>query len=186
MMIYHPGGIISFGSADAVLLHRATGGYKPGGGLPVHQGSGTHLTEAEDRHPNKFSGRFLQRSDRFRNLVQHIQMFEVPRQMFGAHDQMSGVRLRTNRPGHLLVIPYRHVADFFDAELAALLALLRDAKTLLDGRFHPDGYNIGVNVGEAAGQTVMHLHVHVIPRYAGDVADPRGGVRGAVPERRVY
>jgi diadenosine tetraphosphate (Ap4A) HIT family hydrolase len=186
MMIYHPGGIISFGSADAVLLHRATGGYKPGGGLPVHQGSGTHLTEAEDRHPNKFSGRFLQRSDRFRNLVQHIQMFEVPRQMFGAHDQMSGVRLRTNRPGHPLVIPYRHVADFFDAELAALLALLRDAKTLLDGRFHPDGYNIGVNVGEAAGQTVMHLHVHVIPRYAGDVADPRGGVRGAVPERRVY
>jgi len=106
--------------------------------------------------------------------------------MFGAHDQMSGVRLRTNRPGHLLLIPFRHVADFFDAELAALLALVRDAKTLLDERFHPDGYNIGVNVGEAAGQTVMHLHVHVIPRYAGDVADPRGGVRGAVPERRVY
>ena len=55
-------------------------------------------------------------------------------------------------------------------------------KHLLDERFHPDGYN----VGEAAGQTVMHLHVHVIPRYAGDVADPRGGVWGAVPERRVY
>ncbi|BBL68830.1 hypothetical protein MchiMG62_20110 [Methanoculleus chikugoensis] len=49
-----------------------------------------------------------------------------------------------------------------------------------------DGYNVGVNVGEAAGQTVMHLHVHVIPRYAGDVADPRGGVRGAVPKKRVY
>jgi len=81
-------------------------------------------------------------------------------------------------PGHLLLIPYRHVADFFDAELAALLALVRDAKTLLDERFHPDGYNIG--------QTVMHLHVHVIPRYAGDVDDPRGGGRGAVPERRVY
>lgn len=186
-MIYHPGGIISFGSADAVLLHRATGGYKPGGGLPVHQGSGTHLTEAEDRHPNKFSGRFLQRSDRFRNLVQHIQMFEVPRQMFGAHDQMSGVRLRTNRPGHLLVIPFRHVADFFDAtdaELATLLDRLREAKILLNGRFHPDGFN----AGKAAGQTVMHLHVHVhvIPRYTGDVEDPRGGVRGAVPEKRVY
>ena len=80
-------------------------------------------------------------------------------------------------PGHLLLIPFRHVADFFDAELAALLALLRDAKHLLDERFHPDGYNIGT----AAGQTVMHLHVHVIPRYAGDVADPPGGVRGGGP-----
>ncbi|MCC7556034.1 MAG: HIT family protein [Methanoculleus marisnigri] len=109
--------------------------------------------------------------------------------MFGAPHLMFGARLRTNRPGHLLIIPYRHVADFFDAtdaELAALLALVREAKTLLDGRFRPDGYNVGVNVGEAAGQTVMHLHLHVIPRYAGDVKDPRGGVRGAVPEKRVY
>ena len=92
-------------------------------------------------------------------------------------------------PGHLLLIPFRHVANLFDAtdaELAALLALVREGKALLDGRFHPDGYNIGVNVGEAAGQTVMHLHVHLIPRYAGDVPDPRGGVRGAVPEKRVY
>ena len=92
-------------------------------------------------------------------------------------------------PGHLLVIPFRHVANLFDAtdaELAALLALVREGKALLDGRFHPDGYNVGVNVGEAAGQTVMHLHVHLIPRYAGDVPDPRGGVRGAIPEKRVY
>jgi len=92
-------------------------------------------------------------------------------------------------PGHLLLIPFRHVAGLFDAtdaEQAALLALLREAKTFLDGQFHPDGYNIGVNVGTAAGQTVMHLHVHVIPRYAGDVEDPRGGVRGAIPERRKY
>ena len=102
---------------------------------------------------------------------------------------MFGVRLRTNRPGHLLVIPYRHIPGLFDAtdeEQAALLALVREAKDLLDGRLHPDGYNIGVNVGTAAGQTVMHLHVHVIPRYAGDVEDPRGGVRGAIPERRGY
>ena len=92
-------------------------------------------------------------------------------------------------PGHLLLIPSRHVADFFDAtdaEQAALLALVREAKTLLDGRLHPDGYNVGVNVGTAAGQTAMHLHVHLIPRYAGDVEDPRGGVRGAIPERRKY
>ncbi len=90
-------------------------------------------------------------------------------------------------PGHLLLIPYRHVASLFDAtdaELTALLALAREAKTLLDEQFHPDGYNIGVNAGTAAGQTVMHLHV--IPRYAGDVKDPRGGVRGAIPEKRVY
>ncbi|NLA99785.1 MAG: HIT family protein [Methanomicrobiales archaeon] len=57
---------------------------------------------------------------------------------------------------------------------------------LLDDRFHPDSYNVGVNVGEAAGQTVMHLHVHIIPRYASDVKTPQGGVRGAIPEKRVY
>ena len=92
-------------------------------------------------------------------------------------------------PGHLLIIPFRHVANFFDAtdaEHTALLALVREAKTLLDEQFHPDGYNVGVNVGKTAGQTVMHLHVHVIPRYAGDVEDPRGGVRGAIPEKQVY
>jgi len=92
-------------------------------------------------------------------------------------------------PGHLLLIPFRHVAGFFEAtdeEQAALLALVREAKDLLDERFHPDGYNIGVNVGTAAGQTVMHLHVHVIPRYAGDMEEPRGGVRGVIPERRGY
>ncbi|MDV4342842.1 HIT family protein [Methanoculleus sp. YWC-01] len=90
-------------------------------------------------------------------------------------------------PGHLLLIPFRHVADFFDAtdaEQAALLALVREAKALLDEQFHPAGYNVGVNVGPAAGQTVMH--VHLIPRYAGDVEDPRGGVRGVIPEKRVY
>ncbi|MCK9278744.1 MAG: HIT family protein, partial [Methanoculleus sp.] len=92
-------------------------------------------------------------------------------------------------PGHLLLIPFRHVAGPFDAtdgEQAALLALVREAKAFLDERFHPDGYNVGVNVGTAAGQTVMHLHVHVIPRYAGDMADPRGGVRGVIPEKRKY
>ncbi|KAF5035174.1 HIT domain protein [anaerobic digester metagenome] len=89
----------------------------------------------------------------------------------------------------LLLIPYRHIPTLFDAtdaEHAALLALVREAKALLDEQFRPDGYNVGVNVRAAAGQTVMHLHVHVIPRYTGDVEDPRGGVRGAVPEKRVY
>ena len=70
--------------------------------------------------------------------------------------------------------------------MAELPRLLQEAKALLDKQFHPDGYNVGVNCGEAAGQTVMHLHVHLIPRYSGDMDDPRGGVRGVIPERRIY
>jgi diadenosine tetraphosphate (Ap4A) HIT family hydrolase len=92
-------------------------------------------------------------------------------------------------PGHLLVLTLRHIATWFEAsdeERAALLALIDDGKRLLDQRHGPDGYNIGINVGEAAGQTVVHLHVHLIPRYRGDVADPRGGVRGVIPQRQHY
>jgi diadenosine tetraphosphate (Ap4A) HIT family hydrolase len=92
-------------------------------------------------------------------------------------------------PGHLLLVPRRHVATWFDAsedERAAILKALDDAKALVDARHHPDGYNIGVNVGEAAGQTVFHLHVHLIPRYAGDVPNPRGGVRHVIPGRGNY
>jgi diadenosine tetraphosphate (Ap4A) HIT family hydrolase len=91
--------------------------------------------------------------------------------------------------GHLLILPLRHVATWFEAtadERAALLALVDEGKRMLDERHAPDGYNIGINVGVAAGQTVMHLHVHLIPRYRGDVADPRGGVRGVIPQRQHY
>ena len=83
-------------------------------------------------------------------------------------------------PGHVLVIPRRHVADFFDmsaTEQAAILELLNQAKKMIAAKHSPDGYNIGVNVGKAAGQNRMHVHVHLIPRYAGDVPDPSGGVR---------
>jgi len=82
--------------------------------------------------------------------------------------------------GHVLIIPKRHVASLFDAtreEIMDIWALLGNVKEMLDKRFHPDGYNVGINVGAAAGQTVFHMHVHVIPRYQGDVPDPRGGVR---------
>ncbi|MEN6587286.1 MAG: HIT family protein [Sulfuricella sp.] len=92
-------------------------------------------------------------------------------------------------PGHLLVIPKRHVADFFlttEAEKAALLSLLDEAKHLLDEKYVPDGYNIGINVGEAAGQTIFHVHMHLIPRYRGDMENPRGGVRGVIPSRQSY
>lgn len=92
-------------------------------------------------------------------------------------------------PGHLLILPVRHVASYFDAtaaEKSAMLALLEDGKRMLDEQYAPDGYNIGINVGEVAGQTVMHLHIHLIPRYRGDVAQPRGGVRGVIPEKQSY
>lgn len=91
--------------------------------------------------------------------------------------------------GHTLIIPHRHVATWFDAtadEQAAMLALANAVKAALDAECRPDGYNLGLNVGEAAGQTVMHLHLHVIPRYHGDVDDPRGGVRYVVPSRGNY
>jgi diadenosine tetraphosphate (Ap4A) HIT family hydrolase len=92
-------------------------------------------------------------------------------------------------PGHLLVLPRRHVATWFEAsaeEQRALLGLVEAGKRLLDDLHRPDGYNIGINMGEAAGQTVMHLHVHLIPRYRGDTPDPRGGVRGVIPARQSY
>jgi diadenosine tetraphosphate (Ap4A) HIT family hydrolase len=82
--------------------------------------------------------------------------------------------------GHTLVVPKRHIATFFEAtadELAAMNDLIFTVKAQLDEKYKPDGYNIGVNVGEAGGQTVFHLHMHVIPRYQGDVENPRGGVR---------
>lgn len=82
--------------------------------------------------------------------------------------------------GHVLIIPKRHVETYFDAtweEKNAISLLLAEVKEKLDERFHPKGYNIGVNEGVAAGQTIFHLHVHLIPRYEGDVPDPRGGVR---------
>ena len=92
-------------------------------------------------------------------------------------------------PGHLLIIPFRHFPYFFDAtneEKIAILDLLEKAKKHLDEKYNPDGYNIGVNVGEYAGQTIFHLHIHLIPRYRGDIDNPRGGVRGVIPEKRIY
>ena len=86
-------------------------------------------------------------------------------------------------PGHTLVVPKRLIADWdaaTTAERDAILALVDVVKQHLRDEFHPDGFNLGINEGAAAGQTVFHLHVHVIPRYAGDVPDPRGGIRHAV------
>ncbi len=92
-------------------------------------------------------------------------------------------------PGHTLIIPRRHVGSFFDLfpdELSDLLKLLNSAKKPLDQKHSPDGYNLGVNDGPAAGQTVPHLHIHLIPRFKGDREDPRGGVRWIIPEKADY
>lgn len=86
--------------------------------------------------------------------------------------------------GHMLIIPKRHFASFFDAsadEISAINDLIKRAKSLLDNKLNPDGYNIGINIGEAAGQTIFHLHIHLIPRYLGDVENPRGGIRKFKP-----
>ncbi len=91
--------------------------------------------------------------------------------------------------GHCLIVPRRHVASWFDAtadERAEMLDLLAQTRTYLQDLHAPDGYNIGINDGVAAGQTVPHLHLHLIPRYAGDRPDPRGGVRWVIPERADY
>lgn len=92
-------------------------------------------------------------------------------------------------PGHTLIIPRRHIASFFDAtasERTEFLELLDLAKHELDEELRPDGYNVGINDGPAAGQTVPHLHLHLIPRFKGDREDPRGGIRWIIPEKADY
>ncbi len=92
-------------------------------------------------------------------------------------------------PGHILVMPRRHFADYFDAtdeELRAIDQLLRKSRDILVRERSPDGFNIGINIGAAAGQTVFHLHVHLIPRYVGDHLQPAGGVRHIIPGKGYY
>ena len=92
-------------------------------------------------------------------------------------------------PGHTLLIPRRHTGSFFDLstqERDDLLALLDRAKRVLDAELQPQGYNNGINDGAAAGQTVPDLHVHLIPRFEGDLSDPRGGVRWVIPAKAKY
>lgn len=92
-------------------------------------------------------------------------------------------------PGHTLVIPKRHVAEVFDLnhdEVTAIMLLVAKVKALCDREFDPQGYNLGVNVGCAAGQTIHHAHVHVIPRYDGDMVDATGGVRHVIPGKAKY
>ena len=91
--------------------------------------------------------------------------------------------------GHILIVTKRHAPTFFDIteeEQIAILELLNKCKKYLDEKFSPTGYNIGLNCGRDAGQSVMHIHMHLIPRYSGYVKDPRGGVRGVIPDKKNY
>ena len=92
-------------------------------------------------------------------------------------------------PGHCLIITRRHVAEYFQAtaeEKTAIWALVDEMKIVIDRDYNPDGYNVGVNIGAAAGQSVPHVHIHMIPRYTGDMENPRGGVRGVIPHKQKY
>ena len=91
--------------------------------------------------------------------------------------------------GHALIVPRRHATSWSELtsdEKAALIAGIDAMRALIDERYEPHAYNVGFNDGEAAGQTILHFHVHVIPRYQGDVLDPRGGVRWVLPDKAAY
>lgn len=91
--------------------------------------------------------------------------------------------------GHALVIPKRHIGSYFeltDDEVGALFQLSKEVKQIIDEKYKPDSYNLGVNNGPEAGQTIPHCHIHVIPRYSGDVENPRGGVRHIIPGKGNY
>lgn len=91
--------------------------------------------------------------------------------------------------GHTLIIPKRHIETYFDLtkeEIASMFELSNKVKALLEEKYHPDGYNVGFNVGVVGGQSVMHCHMHVIPRYKGDQENPRGGIRKVVKNKTNY
>ncbi len=106
-----------------------------------------------------------------------------------AGSELAYVRPESNSlsRGHVVVVPRRHVSDFFEMtspEQMAIIELLNAARALIQSQYSPDGYNIGVNIGSAAGQSRMHVHVHLIPRYTGDVPNPVGGIRCVLAGKR--
>ena len=91
--------------------------------------------------------------------------------------------------GHCLVVPQRVYSNYFDStedEIIGLQKLVLETKKFLDKEYQPEGYNVGINCGEVSGQTIPHVHIHVIPRYKGDMDNPRGGVRGVIPSKQKY
>lgn len=120
----------------------------------------------------------------FCDLVKHKEKIIYENDKFYAIYDSFPVNL-----GHILIISKRHVQDYFglnDLEIKALNEAIKEVKVIIDKLYKPNGYNLGINNGIVAGQTIMHLHVHLIPRYIGDCKNPRGGVRGVIPEKQKY
>jgi diadenosine tetraphosphate (Ap4A) HIT family hydrolase len=91
--------------------------------------------------------------------------------------------------GHSLIVPKRHISNYFELtseEKIDIWNIVDKVKLLLEKEFKPDGFNVGINIGESAGQTIFHCHIHVIPRYQGDMDYPEGGVRGVIPSKQKY
>src|SRR3989338_91570 len=91
--------------------------------------------------------------------------------------------------GHCDIIPQKHILSFFDLtspQVQSLYNLIKDVAIIIQQKYNPDGYNLGINEGEAAGRTQNHLHIHLIPRYLGDIGNPRGGVRNIIPDKADY
>lgn len=119
----------------------------------------------------------------FCDIINKKPLIEISKYWFAFEDEYPV------SPGHCLIVPQRHVESMFeltDEELKDLYAVIVDIRNYIKIVRNPDGFNIGVNEGRAAGQTVPHLHIHIIPRYNGDMEDPRGGVRGVIPEKQKY
>jgi ATP adenylyltransferase len=115
----------------------------------------------------------------------------APRQVIAANALAFAVRDTSPVTAlHTLILPRRHVPSYFDLDakerhaIDRLIERIRRQIVVSDGSVA--GFNIGINVGEAAGQTIFHCHTHLIPRRVGDVANPRGGVRGVIPEKQSY
>ncbi len=115
-----------------------------------------------------------------KTMIEHCELC-IPSEVV-SEDDNAYVRYDSNSltRGHVIIVPKRHVASYFEmtgAEKVSVISLLDASKEIIDRHFSPDGYNIGVNIGKAAGQSRMHVHIHLIPRYRGDVANPSGGIR---------
>ena len=117
--------------------------------------------------------------------IQHELAFSA-RDTYPTSPARHGVAVGAH-PGHPDLQGFgRRTMDLTPEEVAACMGLIKEEKKLIDKEFNPDGYNIGVNVGEAAGQSILHVHIHIIPRYKGDVENPQGGVRHVIPKKAHY